>query len=207
MEPRAYVEAIAGELCRVRGRGLLLSAADAQLALAWHAAGVPLAEVLRVVRGGARLLPRTGPRAPRGAGSPQVSLQALAPAIEALVKDGAARAAREVSGRTSLESELLRAAQSPGLPERPRWEQLARDAEALLGRSPEVYWDAAVSALLASLRRLPRARRSQLGAVLRARAAQPRRAVTAARFRRSLQLQLLRASSELFGVPPAPFLL
>ena len=207
MEARAYVEAVAGELCRVRGRGLLLSAADAQLALAWHAAGVPLPELLRVVRGGARLLPKTGTSTPRGAGSPQVSLQALAPAVEALVKEGAARAARQVSGRTSLESELLRAAQSPGLPERPRWEQLAREAEALLGRSPESYWDAAVSALLASLRRFPRERRLQLGAVLRDRASRPRRAVTAARFRRSLQLQLLRASSELFDVPPAPFLL
>ena len=34
------------------------------------AAGVPLTEVIRAVRGGARLLPRTGAQAPRGTGSP-----------------------------------------------------------------------------------------------------------------------------------------
>jgi hypothetical protein len=206
MEARAYVEAIAEELCRLRGRGLLLSAGDAQLALSWHAAKVPLAEVLRVVRGGKRLLPRTGSRAPRGAGAPQLSLQSLAPAVEALVQASSARIAREVSGRTSLETELLRATQAAALPERARWQQLARDAEALLQTSPEAYWDAAIGALLASLRRFPKARKAQLGAALRP-LSRPKRRVPPKRLKRSLQLQLLKASSELFAVPPAPFLL
>ena len=47
---KEYIEAIAEELGRVRGRGLLLSPADVQLALCWHAAQVPLSSVVAEVR-------------------------------------------------------------------------------------------------------------------------------------------------------------
>ena len=207
MEARVYVEAVAQELSKLRGRGLLLSPADAQLALGWHAAGVPLTEVIRAVRGGARLLPHTGAQVPRGTGSPMISLQALAPALEARLKDGAAQASRALSGRDTLEDELLRAAARPGLPERARWERLAREAEALIGRSPEHYWSAVIDALLASLRRLPRQQRLRVGAGLRVRLRRRPHALSRARYRRSLQQQLLQASSEALQLPPAAFLL
>jgi len=42
----AYVEAIETHLSRLRGRDHMLLPADFSLARAWHAAGVPLAEVL-----------------------------------------------------------------------------------------------------------------------------------------------------------------
>ena len=50
MTAREYIETIAQELSKARGRGLLLSPADAQLALQWHAAQVPLQAVLTQVR-------------------------------------------------------------------------------------------------------------------------------------------------------------
>ena len=59
MTARDYIEAIAAELSRLRGRGLLLSPADAGLALSWHAAGVPLRDVQAELR---RAGPRRGPR-------------------------------------------------------------------------------------------------------------------------------------------------
>ena len=207
MEARVYVEAVAQELSKLRGRGLLLSPADAQLALGWHAAGVPLTEVIRAVRGGTRLLPRTGTQTPRGTGSPMVSLQALASALEARLKDGAAQASRMVSGRDTLEDELLRAAARPGLPEKARWEKLAREAEGLIGRAPDQYWSAVIDTLLASLRRLPRKERLLAGAALRARIRRRPHALSPARYRRSLQQQLLQASSEALQLPPAAFLL
>ena len=49
MTAKEYIETVAQELGRVRGRGLLLSSADAQLALSWHAGGVPLAAVIAVL--------------------------------------------------------------------------------------------------------------------------------------------------------------
>src|SRR6266850_7058956 len=56
---KEYIEAVAQELGKVRGRGLLLSPADAQLALAWHASRVPVAAVIAEVRRAARLRTRT----------------------------------------------------------------------------------------------------------------------------------------------------
>jgi len=47
MTGREYIEAIADELTRLR-KGLVLSPADISLALAWHASGVPLADILPV---------------------------------------------------------------------------------------------------------------------------------------------------------------
>src|SRR6266446_10745978 len=54
-----YIETVAQELGRVRGRGLLLSPADAQLALSWHASQVPIAAVIAEVRRAARLRTRS----------------------------------------------------------------------------------------------------------------------------------------------------
>ena len=79
MTARQYIEAIAEELARVRGRGLLLSPADAQLALRWYAAEVPLAAVLVEVRKSARLRTRS---TVRGAVETALSLQVIAPALE-----------------------------------------------------------------------------------------------------------------------------
>ena len=59
MTAREYIETIAQELSSVRGRGLLLSPADAQLALSWHAREVPLAAVIAQVRKAARLRARS----------------------------------------------------------------------------------------------------------------------------------------------------
>jgi hypothetical protein len=207
MTARDYIEAVARELSQLRGRGLVLSPSDAQLALGWHAAGVPLAEVVRVIRTGRRLLPKSGPRARRGSADPQLSLRALAPSLEARQGAQKAQAAREVSGRDTLTDELLRAAAFPGLPARAAWERLAHDSEPLLARSSEAYWSAAIGALLASLRELPRPRRLATGAALRERMRPRPQAVSRQRFRRSLQLQLLRSASELHQIPPAAFLL
>src|SRR3954452_150796 len=79
---REYIEAVAHELGKVRGRGLLLSPADAQLALAWHAAEVPLAAGLTEVRAASRLRVRSA--SARGAAEMLISLQALAPSIDRL---------------------------------------------------------------------------------------------------------------------------
>jgi len=144
---REYIEGIAAELSRLRGRGLLLSPADAQLALSWHAAGVPLAQVQAEIRRARRLK---------------------------------ARAA---------------------------WESLARSAEEMLATGGEAYWAAALGALRAALRELPRQSVLQLGQDLRARMAPRPAAMPRARYRKSLQLQLLCAASERLGVPPRAFLL
>src|SRR5258705_5799463 len=79
---KEYIETVAQELGRVRGRGLLLSPADAQLALSWHASRVPVAAVIAEVRRAARL--RTRILGVRGAAEMLVSLQAIAPAIDRL---------------------------------------------------------------------------------------------------------------------------
>src|SRR5437016_8473805 len=79
---REYIEAVALELGKVRGGGLLLSPADAQLALSWHAAQVPLKTVIAQLRRAVRLKAR-GAHV-RGAAEPGISLQAIAGSIEAL---------------------------------------------------------------------------------------------------------------------------
>src|SRR5213078_1082516 len=70
---REYIEAVAHELGKLRGRGLLLSPADA-----------PLAAVIAQVRKAARLKAR-GAHV-RGAADPGISLQAIAQSFEATVK-------------------------------------------------------------------------------------------------------------------------
>src|SRR5438105_12040887 len=77
---KEYIEAVARELGKVRGKGLLLSPADASLALCWHAAQVPLETVLSQVRKAARLKVRVQAR---GAAEPPISLQAVARAVDA----------------------------------------------------------------------------------------------------------------------------
>ena len=64
MTGREYIEAIAD--VDPAAEGLVLSPADTSLALAWHASGVPLADILPVVRGGVRLLDRRMRQEPRG---------------------------------------------------------------------------------------------------------------------------------------------
>ena len=71
MTARDYIEAIAAEFSRLRGPGLLLSPADAGLALSWHAAGVPLRDVQAELRRAGRLKPP----AVRGAAEGGLSLQ------------------------------------------------------------------------------------------------------------------------------------
>ncbi len=77
MTGREYIEAIADELTRLR-KGLVLSPADTSLAPAWHASGVPLADILPVMRGGMWLLDR---RMRQSRGAPELSptLQTFAP--------------------------------------------------------------------------------------------------------------------------------
>src|SRR6195256_3582180 len=77
---KEYIETVAQELGRVRGRGLLLSPVDAQLALSWHASRIPIAAVIAEVRRTARLRTRTA--GVRGAAEMLVSLQAIASSIE-----------------------------------------------------------------------------------------------------------------------------
>jgi len=76
---REYIEGIAAELSRLRGRGLLLSPADAQLALSWHAA-LPVIAGASALRG-VRLLRRTRAGIPEGAqagGAPPGTARLLA---------------------------------------------------------------------------------------------------------------------------------
>jgi hypothetical protein len=204
VDARQYIEAIAAELSRVRGGGLLLSPVDAQLALGWHAAGVPLVTVLEVVRSGERLKARA---TKRGAGEPTITLSALAAKVEGRASLRAGREAREVTGRTSLGEELRAAASAPGVRARPLWISLAQDAEQLLCESPDAYWTRAIAALLRSLRELTRDERRALGKSLRERLPRRPPGLTNQRFRRALQLQLLNLASALFAVPPSPFLL
>ena len=198
MTAKEYIEAVAQELGKVRGRGLLLSPADAQLALSWHAARVPLAAVITEVRKAARLRPRSG--LARGAAEMLLSLQALAPALERH------RAPRPAPRAEGLREQLRAAALAPGLAARPAWESLADAAERLLAEDAGGYWTAAVRALKAALRELPRPAALQAGAALRARIAPRPIGMARRRYQRSLQLMLLSASSERLGLPPRAFL-
>ena len=200
MTAREYIEAVARELGRVRGHGLVLSSADAQLALSWHAAQIPLADVLAQLRKAAR--PR-GAQV-RGALQPEVSLQILARSFEGRRAPRRAAAARE----TGLSAQLRAAARAPGLAARAAWEALADSADELLaGDGGEPYWTAAVRALQEALRELPRRSALQAGAALRARLAPRPRSMPRRRYQRSLQLMLLAAASERLGLPPRAFLL
>ncbi len=204
MDARAYIEAIAAELSRVRGAGLFLSASDAKLALGWHAAAVPLTTVLEAVRDGKRLKAR---KSARGAGEPAISLSAIAPTIEARSSSKRGKAVRVVTGRDSLRDELLAAAAVSGLRARAAWIALANDAETLLATSADAYWTRTIAALRAALPELSRAERQTLVKALRER--MPRRpgSMTHRRFRRAQALHLLKTASSLFSLPPAPFLL
>src|SRR5689334_1196863 len=123
---KEYIEAIAQELGKVRGRGLLLSPADAQLALSWHAARVPLASVIGEVRKAGRLRSRSAPV--RGAAEMLLSLQVLAPAVDRMRP----RERTPAESPQGLGAQLRAAAQAPDLAARPAWESLAREAEHLL---------------------------------------------------------------------------
>lgn len=199
MTAREYIEAVAQELSRARGRGLILSPADAALALSWHAAQVPLQAVVAEVRRAARMKPKV-----RNAVEPPLSLQHVAQAVEAKARRPAAAGPKP----QGLSVQLRKAARAEGLAARTAWEELADRAEDLLSRDgAEGYWSAAVRALLAALRELPRAAVLKAGAELRARIAPRPRAMSRQKYRRSLQLMLLSASSEHLGVPPRAFLL
>jgi len=198
---KEYIEAIAQDLAKVRGRALLLSPADVQLALGWHAAHVPLAAVLAEVRKAARLRVRTC--GVRGAAEMLVSLQALAPALDRLRVR-----ARPAAAPGGLADELRAAARRPGLAARKAWESLADAAEhLLLEDGADGYWTAAVAALKCALRELPRSAALQAGAALRARIAPRPPGMPRRKYQRSLQVMLLVASSERLGLPPRPFLL
>jgi hypothetical protein len=197
---REYIEAIASELSQQPGRGLVLSPADAALALSWHSAGVPLGEVRREL-GRLDRLPQRPER--RGATEPGRSLQMVAPAIESRWKKRAPRVHRQ----PALCAELLRAARAPKLAGRGAWESLAGRAEELLEQGGDGYWSEALSALRSSLLELPRTAALQAGAELRARMAPRPPAMPRRLYRRSLQIQLLAAASNRLGVPPRAFLL
>ena len=196
---REYIEAVALELSRARGKGLLLSPADAALALSWHAAQVPLPAVVAELRKATRT-----PLA-RGALPPALSLQQIAAAVESK----AARRPRPVGPPADgLSAQLKAAARSDGLAARKAWLALADRADELLSRDgAEGYWSAAVGALLAALRELPRPLALKAGAALRSRIAPRPRGMSRGKYRRSLQLMLLSASSEQIGIPPRAFLL
>jgi hypothetical protein len=199
---KEYIEAVAQELGKVRGRGLLLSPADTQLALSWHAAQVPLAAVIAEVRKTRRLRAR-GP-AVRGAVETLLSLQVVASAVERF----AARRPQAPRKQEGLGAQLHAAARAPGLAARAAWESLADAAEELLAEDGgHHYWTAAVRALKEALRELPRSAGLQAGAELRARIAPRPRGMARRRYQRSLQLMLLSASSERLGLPPRAFLL
>ena len=198
MDPRSYIEAIAHELCRARGRGLVLSPADTQLALCWHAAGLPLDEVLDELR---RAVRRTAPLA-RGAPRLAPSLQLIAACLQSRRPRNKSRA----TAASPLSAELLSASR-PDLPGRDIWEALAARAEDLLSRGGEAYWSEAFAALRRTLRQLPRNRVRDLGRALRARMAPRPPTMGREAYRKSLQLQLLSAASERLGIPPREFLL
>jgi hypothetical protein len=199
---KEYIEAIAQELGRVRGRALLLSPADVQLALCWHASQVPLAAVIAEVRKAARLRVRVS--GVRGAAEMLVSLQALAPAVERMKP----RRTPDAASCRGLAGELRAAARRPDLAARQAWESLADSAESLLAQDGgDGYWTAAVSALKTALRELPRPAALQAGAALRARIAPRPPGMPRRKYQRSLQMMLLSASSERLGIPPRQFLL
>jgi hypothetical protein len=204
MNTRDYVESIALSLSRLRGSGLLLSPADAQLALAWHAAGVPLPDVLHVLSTGRSRL-RGGGATARGAQPTALSLQTFASAVEARTR-GLRKAPRVAAASEALTPQLLRAARRVRLPARAAWEALAARAESLLATGADAYWTEAIAALRASLREMPRSSALAAGAALRKRLARRPREMPRPRYRRSLQLQLLSAASESLDVPPRVFL-
>lgn len=203
-----YIETLAREVGRARG-GLLLSPADAQLALAWHAAGLPLPEVLELVKKGFVALKSKGGGRARGALELPVSLSAVRGRVEALLAASKKSQARlsQLAGPRTLSEELLAAAQAPGLPARPAWLRLAGQADVLLRSGVEGYWSGAIAAVRESLAALPRAQRLAVGLAVRARRGRRPSSVSPVRYRRSLQLQMLSAASELFSVPPKAFLL
>ncbi len=209
MSAQDYVEAIAQELSRLKGRGLMLSPADSALALAWHAQGVPLGKVVTLLREqGPRLLPRGG-KGQKGLGvpaAPQISLQIFAAALSARPQRPLPR-----GPNSSLADELCAAAEkSSALPARAEWMALAARADELLAGSPEAqrdYWTLAISALRSSLRELGRKAALNAGEGLRERAATRPPSMPRGRYRRSLQLLLLSSASSRLGVPPPAFLL
>lgn len=203
MTAKNYVESIALSLSRLRGSGLLLSPADAQLALAWHTAGVPLSEVLHVLSTGRSRLRRGG--AVRGAQPAPISLQVFAGAVEARAR-GVRKSPRAHAAPQPLTLQLLQAARRGRLPASGAWEALAGRAEALLVAGADAYWTAAIAALRASLRAMPRTSALTAGAALRKRLARRPPGMPRSRYRRSLQLQLLSAASESLDVPPRAFL-
>ena len=205
MTPREYIEAVASELGKLRGRGLVLSPADAQLALAWHAAGVALPEVLGEIRRGTRLLSRGSRAQVRGAAEVSISLQSLAPAIESRRR---ARPILKAAPAPGLAAELRRAALAPRLAARAAWNDLADRADELLSApGGDLYWTAAIGALRLALRELGGEAARTAGAALRERLGPRPASMSRRRYQRSLQLQLLSAASERLGVPPRPFLL
>ena len=206
MDAREYVESVALALSRLRASGLLLSPVDAQLALSWHAAGVPIEGVLHVLRTGRQRL-RAGTARTRGAQPPSLSLQAFAYAVESLSRAQPRATPKSPFASQSLSFQLLQATRRPKLPARAAWESLAGQAETLLSSSADGYWTCAIAALHQSLREMPRAAALQAGALLRMRLARRPREMPRARYRRSLQLLLLCAASEKLDVPPAAFLL
>lgn len=200
MTAREYIEGVAAELSRLRGRGLLLSPADAQLALSWHEAGVPFAEVQAELRRARRLKP---PRA-RGAAEIGLSLQLFAGSIASRLR----RKPRPIDpSPRGLEAELVRAVRDPRLAGRSAWEALARRAEELLAAGGDAYWGAALAALRCALRELPRESVLLAGKDLRARMAPRPPGMPRPLYRRSLRLQLLTVASDRLGVPPRAFLL
>ncbi|HEY2027620.1 MAG TPA: hypothetical protein VGH20_00295 [Myxococcales bacterium] len=199
MTAKEYVERIAMELSRARGGGLLLSPADTALALSWHAARVPLAEVSAQVRTLARKRPRS-----RSSLQQPVSLQLLAARFESRT-----RRLQPASKEPETFGDALRtAARDPNLAGRSAWQSLADSAEDLLAEGGgEGYWTALVRALKAALRELPRSHALKAGAALRERIAPRPKGMPRRRYQRSLQLMLLSASSERLGLPPPAFLL
>jgi hypothetical protein len=198
VDPRSYIEAIAQELSRTGGRGLVLSSVEAQLALDWHAHGVPLGNIVAELR---RVARDEGGVA-RGATRLRISLQL----IEAAIAARHPRQRPRVAEPAPLFAALVSAARAD-LPSPDVWRSLAARAEDLLAQGAEAYWSAAVAALNSTLRRLPRDRVRALGKTLRARMAPRPTGMSRGVYRRSLQLQLLSAASERLGVPPREFLL
>ncbi|HZX96236.1 MAG TPA: hypothetical protein VFE90_17075 [Myxococcales bacterium] len=200
MTAREYIEAVALELGRVRGKGLFLSPVDAQLALSWHAADVPLSAVLGEVRKAVRL---RGGRATRGAAQLSISLQAVARSVERFRPRPGPQPKAE-----GLGAELRAACRPAGLAARATWQSLADVAEDLLAHhGADGYWTAAVRALKESLRELPRSASLRAGAALRERLAPRPAGMSRRSYQRSLQLMLLSAASERLGLPPRAFLL
>jgi hypothetical protein len=198
VDPRSYIEAIAAELTRIRGTGLVLSPVEAQLALSWHASGVTLDDVL----GELRKVKRLRPTLARGAVQVGLSLQLIEGSVAR--RKNAPEIAPPSAGTAAA---LWRAAQAPGLPARGEWERLALRADDLLAGGGEAYWNAAFAALRASLREMPRSAVASLGKELRLRMAPRPAGMSRARYRKSLRLQLLSAASDRKGVPPRAFLL